>query len=230
MKNKLIKLLAIMFLFSTCVILYAANKNQYEEDGFLFDYGHKITITSKIDDIYNLDNACFLRFHKTGWSHPTLIDELRLIIFASDLPKFPLNLESNYMNKWVKVTGKLMKYQGNPAIRVTNPNQIRIVDAPAGAKPETEVVQESSSDDNDLAPAEPKMKPEVVKESSSDANNLEPVRAKPELKIVQQSSPDANNLEKQLELLSKTVETQESRIKTLEQRVAKLEFILKGQK
>lgn len=205
MKNKLIKLSAIMFLFSTCVIVYAAKKDLYETDEFYYDYGHKITITSKIAATNNSDNACFLSFHKTNHKN---LDDLTLIIFASDLSKFPPNLESHYLNKWVKVTGKVIKYQGKPAIRLTDPFQIQIVAAPVGAKPE----------------------PEAIQQSFSDANDLAPVEAKPEPEAVQQSSSDANDLAKQVELLSKTVESQESRIKALEQRVEKMELALKDQK
>jgi hypothetical protein len=207
MKNKLIKLSAIMFLFSTCVIVYAAKKDLYEPGEFYFDYGHKITITSKIAAINNSDNACFLSFHKTNQTSFKNLDDLTLIIFASDLSKFPPNLESHYLNKWVEVTGKVIKYQGKPAIRLTNPFQIQIVAAPVGAKPE----------------------PEAVQQSSSDANDLAPVGAKPEPEAVQQSSSSANDLAKRVELLSKTVESQESRIKALEQRVEKLELALKDQ-
>jgi aspartyl/asparaginyl-tRNA synthetase len=74
-------------------------------------------------------------------------------------------------------------------------------------------------------------KPEIILQDPTQIQIVTAqVENQPEPKVVQQPSSSASDLATQVELLSKKVESQESKIKALEQRVEKLESVFKEQK
>jgi hypothetical protein len=90
------------------------------EDAHLY-YGRQVTFEGKIVQTKNTGKVCYLNFH------PNYKKFLSLVIFASDLPKFPMNPEKFYLNKTVKVTGIVKEYQGRPEIILNSPSQITII-------------------------------------------------------------------------------------------------------
>ncbi len=53
---------------------------------------------------------------------------LKVMIFKSDLTKFPPEFEKNLKERLVKVKGKVIQYRGKPEIIVSQPDQIEIVE------------------------------------------------------------------------------------------------------
>lgn len=88
-----------------------------------------VTVEGKIVSTHNSGRACFLNFH------PDYRRYLSLVIFASDFSKFPPSPEKFYLNKKVRVSGRVKLYQGRPEIILSSPSQIKILpdDAPEKA-------------------------------------------------------------------------------------------------
>ena len=119
MKSRLTKLSLLFLIVAFCVIAYAATEVRWDEaDKY---YGQTVTVTGKIVATHNSGKACFLNFH------PNYKKYFTAVIFASDFGKFPLNPESYYLDKDVKVTGLVKEYQGKPEIILKDPSQIEIV-------------------------------------------------------------------------------------------------------
>lgn len=83
-------------------------------------YGKYMTVEGTIVSSKCFPKVCFLNFDKNYKT--TLI----VVIFASDLSKFPSNIDQYYLNKKVKVTGTIKKYKGKPEIIVKSQDQISI--------------------------------------------------------------------------------------------------------
>jgi len=83
--------------------------------------GKQVTVEGKIVLSKNTGKVCYLNFH------PNYKKYLTAVIFASDLPKFPMNPDKFYLNKTVKITGVIKEYQGRPEIILNSPSQISIV-------------------------------------------------------------------------------------------------------
>ncbi|MBI3009048.1 MAG: thermonuclease family protein, partial [Candidatus Omnitrophica bacterium] len=49
------------------------------------------------------------------------------VIFAKDFARFPPNPERYYLNKTVRVTGKIQEYGNKPEIIVKDPSQVEII-------------------------------------------------------------------------------------------------------
>ncbi|MBC7364043.1 MAG: hypothetical protein H5U07_05820 [Candidatus Aminicenantes bacterium] len=87
-----------------------------------------VTVEGTIIRTYNSGRTCFLNFHQDYQRY------LSLVIFASDFSKFPANPEKFYLNKKVRVRGRVKLYQGRPEIILSSPSQIVVLED----KPEPE--------------------------------------------------------------------------------------------
>ncbi len=103
------------------------NKTETEKDEDLpviswedaADYiGQKVIVKGKIVDTYDSGKALFLNFDE---NHS---DTFTAVIFKSDEYKFDVVPEDYYLNKTVKVKGKVKVYKGAPEIIVEEPDQI----------------------------------------------------------------------------------------------------------
>ncbi len=83
--------------------------------------GRRVSVQGKIVRSFNSGNACFLNFHRNFTRY------LSLVIFANRFFRFPDQPERFYMNKMIRVTGKIGEYKGRPEIVVERPEQIRII-------------------------------------------------------------------------------------------------------
>jgi len=84
--------------------------------------GQTVTVEGIIVRTHNSGRACFLNFH------PDYQQYLSLVIFASDFPKFPAQPERYYLDKKVRVRGRVVLYQGRPELILNSPAQIRVID------------------------------------------------------------------------------------------------------
>ncbi|MEO0415449.1 MAG: hypothetical protein AAF226_10915 [Verrucomicrobiota bacterium] len=71
-----------------------------------------------------------------------------------------------YNEKWIEVSGTLQNYRGTPQIRLTSPNQVKIIEAPELPKPETNVTETTTEQTGDAdavveVAAEEETKPEA---------------------------------------------------------------------
>lgn len=87
--------------------------------------GQTVTVEGVIVRAHNSGRACFLNFH------PDYQQYLSLVIFASDFNQFPSQPEKYYLNKKVRVRGRILLYQGRPEIILSSPDQIRTIDSKA---------------------------------------------------------------------------------------------------
>jgi len=83
--------------------------------------GRNIMTEGTITKTHNTGKVCFMNF-KQG-----LNLYLTVVIFASDFKKFPDKPEEYYLNKMVKVSGKVKEYKGTPEIILNSISQIEIV-------------------------------------------------------------------------------------------------------
>ncbi len=83
--------------------------------------GKRVAVQGKIVRSFNSGKACFLNFHRNFTRY------MSLTIFENDFRKFPFQPEKYYLNKTVRVRGKIRKYEGRPEIIVESPRQIEVV-------------------------------------------------------------------------------------------------------
>jgi len=83
--------------------------------------GKRVTVQGKIVRSFNSGKACFLNFHRNFTRY------MSLTIFKNAFRKFPFKPEKYYLNKTVRVRGKIRKYEGKPEIIVESPGQIEII-------------------------------------------------------------------------------------------------------
>jgi len=83
--------------------------------------GKRVTVQGTIVRGYNSGKACFLNFHRNFTRY------MSLTIFKNALRKFPFQPEKYYLNKTVRVKGKIKMYKGRPEIVVESPRQIEVV-------------------------------------------------------------------------------------------------------
>ncbi|MCP4576938.1 MAG: hypothetical protein GY846_11710, partial [Deltaproteobacteria bacterium] len=83
--------------------------------------GKRVTVQGTIIRSYNSGKACFLNFHGNFTRY------MSLTIFETALRKFPFRPEKYYLNKTVRVRGKIKRYKGRPEIIVESPKQIEVV-------------------------------------------------------------------------------------------------------
>ena len=84
-------------------------------------YGEKVIVEGKIVRTYNSGKACFLNFHK-DWE-----DHLTAVIFAADFENFPNYPEKLYLDKRVRIIGRIKKYKGAPEIVLNDATEIEIL-------------------------------------------------------------------------------------------------------
>ncbi len=83
--------------------------------------GKNIIIEGTITKSHNSGKVVFLNF-KDG-----LNLYLTCVIFASDFAKFPDKPEEYYLNKKVKVSGRVKEYKGAPEIVLSSQTQISLI-------------------------------------------------------------------------------------------------------
>ncbi len=83
--------------------------------------GKRVTVEGTIVRGYNSGKACFLNFHRNFTRY------MSLTIFENALKRFPFQPQKYYLNKTVRVKGKIKTYEGRPEIVVESPKQIEVV-------------------------------------------------------------------------------------------------------
>lgn len=83
--------------------------------------GERVTAEGEIVAAHNSGKACFLNFHEDFRRH------LSVVIFASDLPRFPREPEAFYKGKRLRVTGVVQMHEGRPEIVVEDPKQVEVL-------------------------------------------------------------------------------------------------------
>jgi endonuclease YncB( thermonuclease family) len=83
--------------------------------------GKYISVEGKITRTHNSGKACFLNFHN-NWTR-----YFSLVIFDNVFHRFPEKPEDFYLNKWVRVRGKIKMFSGRPEIVLDSPKQIEII-------------------------------------------------------------------------------------------------------
>jgi micrococcal nuclease len=86
--------------------------------------GKYMSVEGRIVRTHNSGKACFLNFHN-NWAR-----FCSLVIFDNVFHRFPEKPEKFYLNKFVRVKGKIKKFRGRPEIVLNSPKQIEIIDKP----------------------------------------------------------------------------------------------------
>ncbi len=84
-------------------------------------YNRDITIEGKVVKVYNSGRVIFLQFS----DNPDA--DMKAVIFPQDWSKFPDRPDRYFLDKIIRVKGKVVKFQGAPEIVVNNAEQISIV-------------------------------------------------------------------------------------------------------
>ncbi|MCR4408918.1 MAG: hypothetical protein QHH43_01655 [Candidatus Saccharicenans sp.] len=84
-------------------------------------YGQTVWVRGTVVAANNTGKACFLNFHRNWKRYFTAV------IFASDFDRFPGPPEKLYLNREVRIFGRVREYQGKPEIIVESPEQIEII-------------------------------------------------------------------------------------------------------
>ena len=94
--------------------VFACNAGNY--------YGKEMIVEGKIVAAYrSKTNTVFLNFEK---AYPNQC--FTGVIFSSDLYKFVQKPETYYVDKTVRIRGKIKEYQGKPEIILNDPSQIEV--------------------------------------------------------------------------------------------------------
>ncbi|MCK4659194.1 MAG: endonuclease/exonuclease/phosphatase family protein [Phycisphaerae bacterium] len=96
--------------------------------------GEKCVVVGEVVLTKNIGSMCFLNFHQDFKTNFTAVIKRK----SYDL--FPEPPENLYAGKMVRISGKIIEYNGKPEIIITSPDQIEIVDAagvPTPAEPST---------------------------------------------------------------------------------------------
>jgi hypothetical protein len=83
--------------------------------------GKRVTVEGTIVRGFNSGKACFLNFHGNFTRY------MSLTIFENAFRKFPSQPEKYYLNKTVRVRGKIKMYKGRPEIVLQSPKQIKVI-------------------------------------------------------------------------------------------------------
>lgn len=84
-------------------------------------YNREVTIEGKITTIYNSGRVLWLQFSE-DWQ-----TDMKVVIFPADWGKWPQRPDLIYKDKVIRVTGKVVDYQGAPEIVINDPKFITIV-------------------------------------------------------------------------------------------------------
>lgn len=99
--------------------LTPAGEISWEEAGNY--YGQTVWVRGTVVAANNTGQVCFLNFHRNWRRYFTVV------IFASDFHRFPEPPEKFYLNREVRVYGRIREYQGKPEIIVDRPEKIEII-------------------------------------------------------------------------------------------------------
>jgi hypothetical protein len=83
--------------------------------------GRYMSVEGKIIRTYNSGKACFLNFHN-NWTR-----YFSVVIFDNVFHRFPEKPEDFYLDKFVRVKGKIKMFRGRPEMVLNGPNQIEII-------------------------------------------------------------------------------------------------------
>ena len=83
--------------------------------------GEEIVVEGKIVRTHRAEKVIYLNFHP-NWKR-----YLTLVIFVKDLPLFPVDPETAYKGKKVRVRGEVKLYKDRPEMVVRDPENIKIV-------------------------------------------------------------------------------------------------------
>jgi len=86
--------------------------------------GKHMAVEGKIVRTHNSGKACFLNFHN-NWTR-----YFSLVIFDNVFHRFPEKPEEFYLDKVVRVKGRIKMFSGRPEIVLNRPNQLEIIDHP----------------------------------------------------------------------------------------------------
>jgi hypothetical protein len=110
-------------------------------ENFLSNVGDSVVVAGKIYNgaylIHVKTKPTFLNLGDTSPNHRLIIR-----IEPEDRDKFPAPPETYFLNKYVRVTGKLQEYKGTPLIQLSQPEMIKTADA------DTAAIQLSSGSNN----------------------------------------------------------------------------------
>lgn len=84
-------------------------------------YNREVTIEGKVVKVYNSGRVIFLQFSDNADA------DMKAVIFPQDWSKFPDRPDRYFMDKTIRVQGKVVKFQSAPEIIVNNAEQITIV-------------------------------------------------------------------------------------------------------
>jgi hypothetical protein len=102
------------------------NKITYTDAGkFLGQY---VEIEGEIVSSHNSGKICYLNFDKNYKEY------IALVIFADNFKRFPAQPEKYYLNKKVRVEGRVKDYKGRLEIILGSTEQIKVLDQAAGGK------------------------------------------------------------------------------------------------
>jgi micrococcal nuclease len=86
--------------------------------------GQYMFVEGKIVRTHNSGKACFLNFHN-NWTR-----YFGLVIFDNVFHRFPEKPEGFYLDKFVRVKGKIKMFNGRPEIVLNRPEQIKVIAVP----------------------------------------------------------------------------------------------------
>ncbi len=137
-----------IWLFALLTLAFLLSRwpgSSFQEKVISYDQADKfinqfVTVEGTIVRTHNSGKACFLNFH------PDYRRYLSLVIFASDFPRFPASPEKYYLNKKVRVKGRIKLYQGRPEIILSSPSQIVILEDGSPEKGKINPVEKISSE------------------------------------------------------------------------------------
>ena len=84
-------------------------------------YNRELTVEGKITTIYNSGRVMWLQFSE-DWQ-----TDMKVVIFPADWGKWPQRPDLIYKDKVIRVTGKIVEYQGAPEIVINDPKFISLV-------------------------------------------------------------------------------------------------------
>lgn len=83
--------------------------------------GRYVEVEGEIVSSYNSGKVCYLNFDKN------YKETLSLVIFASNYNRFPANPEKYYLNKTIRIEGRIKDYKGRLEIVLGSQDQIKVI-------------------------------------------------------------------------------------------------------
>lgn len=85
--------------------------------------GEDVVVEGKIVDTRNIGNVCFLNFHEDYQTY------LTGVVAAENFASFPGAPERLYIDKHVRIKGRIELFRGKPQINIASPAQIEVIAA-----------------------------------------------------------------------------------------------------